>query len=897
MEIPNDELRIAEELKTCCDQSGKEIDLANSTKAIHKLSLVYRNRSPDKLSLIKCVGLLNAAIARKPLNESQIRSDLAEVCQHILQLSCAEKKSEDLLVKAQNVKALIQEMRTTVKNLLEQPEANPISSTVKKESLTDLEKKKISSIQQINHVTTEQYTSIMANLCEYCQSVMGPLPCEYAVAGMGSLARKEITPYSDFEHILLMEEDESYETKLEYFRWFSVMFHVVVLNLQETIIPSLSILSLNNPQAEGGNWFFDAHTPRGVSFDGMMVHACKFPLGRQEKTQKKPWTTELIKPVSEMLQYLNSEEDLKNGYHLSDILTKTCFVFGNVEVYKQFATGIEKILNEKTNDERIEEVKHLVRDDLDQFSTRFRLARFSSSNSINIKQLMYRSSTLFLAALGRINNISKHSCFDIITEMESKHLISQTTKHKLLYATAIACELRLRVYASNQSQQDIAIDLKQDREKNLEKFLNIVGVRSTINYFQIVYCLQCLLAQQLKFTKLHFYSNPQLMNLAICFAFGFHDSVADWAKYKVNTTWDISKFDFDECLQQIENGIDFDQRSRGKTAELLQMAEVDHFSLLGEHLYSSGFHDEALEMHRQALSLIENRAIENMEVKDRDAAKTYSDIGVCLCRLDQGSEALAYLRKAMTTLESSSSDKENDLDIAINLGRIGVCLNYCFHDFEDSLTYYQRSLEIRLRVFHGQETDPNIARLFGNIGSCLRNLGRYDEALVYLQKSLTIFENLSVDDEADKNIALTLNRMGTCHQGANQSEEALTYHKRSLAIYLKATLDEKRDRHLAMVCNDIGVLLQTQQRYDEAISYLKKSHLIHQNITLDKERDYHIARVLHTIGSCLMDHGQIDEGNEYLQKSIEVYRTIGGDDQKRDAISNAPIEINESSKT
>ena len=52
-----------------------------------------------------------------------------------------------------------------------------------------------------------------------------------------------------------------------------------------------------------GDWFYDVVTPRGISFDGMMPHACKFPLGRQQHTKDKQFTTELIKPVSEMLEY------------------------------------------------------------------------------------------------------------------------------------------------------------------------------------------------------------------------------------------------------------------------------------------------------------------------------------------------------------------------------------------------------------------------------------------------------------------------------------------------------------------------------------------------------------------------------------------------------------------
>ena len=65
-----------------------------------------------------------------------------------------------------------------------------------------------------------------------------------------------------------------------------------------------------------------------------MLHACKFPLGRAKHTNSKLFTTVLIKPASEMLKYLSSEENLKNVYHLSDILTSTCFVFAKQEHFQ-----------------------------------------------------------------------------------------------------------------------------------------------------------------------------------------------------------------------------------------------------------------------------------------------------------------------------------------------------------------------------------------------------------------------------------------------------------------------------------------------------------------------------------------------------------------------------------
>ena len=51
----------------------------------------------------------------------------------------------------------------------------------------------------------------MTDLSQFCEERFGKPLCEYAIAGMGSLARKEITAYSDFEHIILLADDENYK--------------------------------------------------------------------------------------------------------------------------------------------------------------------------------------------------------------------------------------------------------------------------------------------------------------------------------------------------------------------------------------------------------------------------------------------------------------------------------------------------------------------------------------------------------------------------------------------------------------------------------------------------------------------------------------------------------------
>ena len=103
----------------------------------------------------------------------------------------------------------------------------------------------------------------MRFISQKCIQIMGSPPCKHTLVGMGSLARNKITPFSDFEHIILLPNlseritsNESSRIK-EYFRWYSVLFHTIVINLQETIIPSVAIACLNDTVTPGGDWFWD----------------------------------------------------------------------------------------------------------------------------------------------------------------------------------------------------------------------------------------------------------------------------------------------------------------------------------------------------------------------------------------------------------------------------------------------------------------------------------------------------------------------------------------------------------------------------------------------------------------------------------------------------------------
>ena len=891
MDDIEEEFKLALTLKNfCCDESGTETDSEKTAEIIHQIGVIYRKRSPDKIALLKSAGLFNAAIVRNPSNIISIKSDLAEICQHILQLAKVKIQNVDLVKKAQQVKDLAEDLRTTTDAFLNKNMPN-ISINPTSKDFQKLISQKISTSRELNKTIADKYKQIMADISQFCVNVIGNPPCEYAIAGMGSLARAEITPYSDFEHVILLFDSDDYICHLEYFRWFSVIFHVIILNLRETIIPSLNVNSLNDKNCRLDNWYYDAVTPRGISFDGFMPHACKFPLGRTQHTKLKPFKTELIKPISKMLEYLSSEADLKNGYHLADILTKTCFVFGNKDIYAKFAKGVQNHLNKQPKIEIIKHIQQQVKNDMDKFSTKFCLSKLKSQNKINIKQFFYRSITIFISALARLYNISATSSFDIIDNMEQNNKISQSMAKKLQFAVAIASEVRLRVYMKMKGQDD-AIDL--NKNSGIESFLKIVGVTATINYFQIAYCLQCEIAKQLNLTKLHFYSDPQLINIAFDLAFRLRNisslNSMSFLKKTFNQNWTFSNFDFDTSITQLEAETNWNlitdatiYSSKDTNSNLTLMKNI------ANKLYLNEIYDEALEFYEELLkicqnncestndtvndsnvtiSILKNFAADNF-VNVRNETEILLRIGTCHMKLCNYSDALTFLNRALDIKQNTALNPDKDRNIAHTLNDIGSChMKLC--NYSDALTFLNRALDIKQNTAFNSDKDRNIAHTLNNIGSCHIKLCNYSDALTFLNRALDIKQNTAFNPDKDRNIAYTLNNIGNCHNSLCNYSHALTFLNRALDIYQSTALNPDKDRNIADTLNNIGICHMKLCNYSDAFTVLNRALDINRNTALNPDKDRNIAHTLNNIGSCHIKLCNYSDALTFLNRALDI---------------------------
>ena len=810
----NEEAQLAQLLKGICDEEGKELDAKLSAPIMHKLAKVYHKRSPDMFSLIRSAALYNAAILRSDAEKvAEIKHDLQQLCKDILNQASATNKNADLIEKANDVKQAVKEMRDKAETCLS--EIKLIPDDVKDDTLTSLELEKIQSIKSLQEEITNDYIKVMVDVASYCESVMGKPKCKFALAGMGSLARKEITPYSDFENILLLKnsakKNKNYEQILNYFRWYSVIFQIIMINLGETIIPRVAIPSLNDKSSELGDWFYDDFTKSGVSFDGMMPHACKFPLGRQP-TKDKPWKTELIKTVSKMLQYMSSDVSLKNGYHLSDILTKTCFVYGDKDVYDEFEKGVHEILHENhMKDALKQEVQQQVEKDLGNFATRSTLSTMKTEQKLNVKQVGYRSTTLFIAALGRICNIRESSCFDIVDKLTEKNEITEYAKHKLMYAVALACEIRLRWYLKNEKQCDELADSQNKQTSATETLLGVVGKTSIVSYFQIAYALQGEIAKRLNLQKRHVYSNPNFLNLGIGQCFDDIKMLENFFKCAGQVSKEAKEnYGFDEILKHLEGKADAPANKSydfiGEQIGGLQIKNLPNLDIfrIASTLIDLGYYDDAEEYltnilvvsHRHDLTHFGHGANQTEE-DEFNVHCLYLLIAFCLVKTHQFAKADQHFQNWMKLIKKTFLRGRNK-------ARASALLKGCLAlsklmDPNSFLPYHETLLEINLLE------PPDVANILQSEGECLLDTGKLDQAMCCFDKSLKIRERESSDVSRDEEIAALLFLMGKSLIQSHKPE-AHDYFERSIKI-IEHTSSSDEVSNIKLVSALSGIVL------------------------------------------------------------------------------------------
>ena len=420
---------------------------------------------------------------------------------------------------------------------------------------------------------------------------------------------------------------------MPYFTNFTNLLHLKVVELGETILPSLGIKSLNDYYSERkeDDWFYDDGR-RGFSFDGAMPWASKTPKGR-EKTLNKPWVQSLIKTPSDMVSLLSEASIFKEGYHLADVLSTSSLICGDDSLFEDYSNFMREYLGKTVKNchsanvdfkstyhinpmswkERIlhelVEVSKKYRNFLDDYIRR-------PGKSYAVKKDIYRFPSLVIQYVGKYFNVQCPSSWDTIGRLVSEKFLPPKGAHSLRMVLGIAVELRLRTYLSKQCQSQHLKTNFQDLICLLQRFFSIAipleeaakKLRDESGLFEVM--------------KSELYNNNSEIKAQVYLQFGKYDKAEEILKGMLVNAHDA-----------LPNAV--------KEEEIAEM--------LGIALYLQNNTFEASKYFKKALEISEQNYQRNSHsLRNRESlGDSCINCSLVLHEMEQIEEALSYGNKAL----------------------------------------------------------------------------------------------------------------------------------------------------------------------------------------------------------------------------------------------------------
>ena len=180
-----------------------------------------------------------------------------------------------------------------------------------------------------SQLCSRQKAMFAAAVCRESKIIAGFPWTAYAVVSMGSLAKSEITPYSDFEYLFLIAEGSD----KTYFHNLAIDTYFRISNLGETPLKYFFIEELYDGYGslEEKRWF-DDNAPSGIKFDRLTPNAGNIPTGNGVGELS------LIVTVDELIEIyqdcLQSEDD-----KCTDIVGDFSTLLASTQLVHHFANG------------------------------------------------------------------------------------------------------------------------------------------------------------------------------------------------------------------------------------------------------------------------------------------------------------------------------------------------------------------------------------------------------------------------------------------------------------------------------------------------------------------------------------------------------------------------------
>ncbi|KAI8516672.1 hypothetical protein Bbelb_052530 [Branchiostoma belcheri] len=824
-------------------------------------------RTGEGRKFTQAAALYNASMARADGHKHNMITRLQETERQFLRNTC------NLDCEPCPYSSVLDHIKELEHNPYQYDEDDPIVQVVeikRAEEIKNLFKSITVGRHEFIHVLTDE-----------CIAKLGPPPCKYAFIGMGSQATELVTPYSDLEFTILIEEGKDDDDIRRYFLNLTHYLHLKVINLGETILAAMAIPSLNDFLSEDPekDWFYDSVTPRGFAFDGFMPWASKTPFGRDQTKTKPP--VSLIQTPAKLAEYQHLHIALEEGYHLSDILRRVTYLAGDESLVDDYTDRVNKIIDRSPVLSRLSAFL-ILNDNTGEIAN-----VEPTGQLLDVKKEIYRFPSVAVEVLSICCGITIPSVWGMIEELHKTQRISHENAHHLTVLISISAELRLRTYIANGGQKDrlspltemkVQLD-KHDVDDTFVQHKMSVVVSGLLGNLG-----ECWRALGDKRKAISYLEKALKMEKAMYGETTPHPNIAG-SLSNTGTCWrDLG--DLRKAIMYLEQSLKMGRAINGDTTAHPDIASS--LNNLGTCWSDLGDQKKAISYYEQSLKM--RKAIYGQTTAHPDIASPLNNIGKCWSYLGDQGKAVNYYEQSLKMVKSIYAEKPAHPDIAMLLNNIGTCW-IDLGDQKKAISYLEQSLKMMKAIYGETTPHPDIASSFNNIGACWNDLGDQKKAISYHEQSLKMRKAIYGETTPHPDIALSLNNIGACWNDLGDQRKAINFYELSLKMRKAIYSETTPHPDIASSLNNIGACWHVIGDQRKAISYLEQSLEMTKAIYGETTPHPDIATSLNNIGYCWSDLGDHKKAISYHKQSLKMRKNIYGETTPHPDIATSLINI------
>ncbi|MBX9586379.1 MAG: tetratricopeptide repeat protein [Gammaproteobacteria bacterium] len=700
---------------------------------------------------------------------------------------------------------------------------------------------------------------LITKMIRKCFEVMlPPQYCQYSIIVLGSLAREEATPYSDFEWAILI--NDASKKNIDYFRRLTELVWIKILNLQETTSRIMDIAELD--------WFLESDSPcsKGFSFDGQMLSGCHTPLGNGHHTLNKIRSIEqnslltaeekdsqirkikdseyeLIGTPEGLAQFQSQQWETKRGF--CTVLSTVALIISNndnlVRTYEENMAEIWNLIVKSNPDQTMIQLRSLtyLTESVERF--KFKGGHFGEeTHFFDAKYDLYRLPNMF------IDHVSSYWCVQSKNLWERiEHIFGEAgvvflpEKSKALKrVVSQILGLRLRAYANKGYRDDhIVMFDSQKPEKNEAALKKYLGVDETL----LLQIYSELIELQ---WRMESFIEQRGAVAAMAWQYG---DVSDFTKGEVY-----------RLLLNFPKAIAAFEESKRRTIAAHSSAHL----FVAETLNSLGAVYEAQARYSEAIVAYEESKqimIAAHSSKHLSVADVQNYLGIVYRAQARYPEAIKAFEEAkQIRIAIQGAEHLSVADTLNNLGNV-------YREqalYPDAIVAFDEAKRIRVATY-GTE-DLLVADTLNNLGNVYKAQARYREAITVLEEAKRI--RISIHGPEHLHVADTLNNLGNVYRALAQYPVAIAVYEDSKRITI--AIHGSEHPSVAATLGNLGAVYIVQLRYSEAIVALEEAKRI-------KEVNYgpehlSVGDTLNSLGATYAAQARYPEAIGAYKESIRI---------------------------